>query len=141
MGINCVLSEGGRSKSVGFTLVEVMVALAVVAIALPALLVVLSQQIEGTRFLQDQASAQWVASNRLEELRLVAAGRGRLQLGRVAGSTDMLGRTWFWWSRGEETQIPGFYRFSVSVSDDEEGERAPLHEIDGYLTYQEFNEG
>lgn len=48
-----------------FTLVEVMVALAVVSVAVPALLLTLSQQLDGTRYLQDRVQAQWVAANRL----------------------------------------------------------------------------
>ena len=54
----------------GFTLIEVMVALAVVAVALPALLMTLSQQLDSVRYLEDRSHAQWVAANRLAELRL-----------------------------------------------------------------------
>ena len=117
----------------GFTLVEVMVALAVVAIALPALLLTLSQQLDGTRYLESRSIAQWVAANRLAELRLVAAAKGKLQTGLVSGSSEMAGQSWYWWSEGEETQIAGFYRYEVTVSDRENGRSNPLHQIDGYF--------
>ena len=66
-----------RRQASGFTLVEVMVALAVVAVALPALLLTLSQQIDGLRYLEDRSHAQWVAANRLAELRLVLVPTAR----------------------------------------------------------------
>ena len=69
----------------GFTLVEVMVALAVVAVALPALLLTLSQQLDGLRYLEDRRQAQWIAANRLAELRLVLGAKGTLQTGQVSG--------------------------------------------------------
>ena len=47
----------------GFTLIEVMVALTVVAVTLPALLFLLSQQIDGTAYLRDRSVAQWVAAD------------------------------------------------------------------------------
>ena len=54
----------------GFTLVEVMVALMVIAIALPALLKALYQQVDGTAYLRDKSIAQWVANNKLAENRI-----------------------------------------------------------------------
>ena len=51
-------------QQVGFTLIEVMVALTVVAVTLPALLFLLSQQIDGTAYLRDRSVAQWVAADR-----------------------------------------------------------------------------
>ena len=125
--------KAGRNRLCGFTLVEVMVALAVVAVALPALLLTLSQQLDGTRYLEQRSAAQWIAANRLEELRLVAAAKGRLAMGVLEGSVELAGRTWFWWSEGEETQVPGFYRYRVKVSDSENGESDPIHQLDGYL--------
>lgn len=126
-------TTAGRNRLCGFTLVEVMVALAVVAVALPALLLTLSQQLDGTRYLEQRSAAQWIAANRLEELRLVAAAKGRLAMGVVEGSVELAGRTWFWWSEGEETQVPGFYRYRVKVSDSENGESDPIHQLDGYM--------
>ena len=59
----------------GFTLVEVMVALAVVAVALPALMVALYQQIDGTAYLQDKSLAHMVATNKLTEIRILRKNR------------------------------------------------------------------
>ena len=123
----------------GFTLVEVMVALAVVAVALPALLVTLSQQLDGLRYLEDRTHAQWVAANRLAELRLVLGARGSLQSGRVSGTEELAGRSWDWWSEGEETAIPGFFRYQIVVSDQEDGEASPIHTLDGYLAQEQSN--
>ena len=111
----------------GFTLVEVMVALAVVAVALPALLLTLSQQLDGLRYLEDRTHAQWVAANRLAELRLVVGAKGSLQTGRVSGTEEMAGRSWYWWSEGVETEVPGFFRYEIVVSDQEDGEASPVH--------------
>lgn len=47
-----------RNQHCGFTLIEVMVALTVVAVTLPALLFLLSQQIDGTAYLRDRSVAQ-----------------------------------------------------------------------------------
>ena len=123
----------------GFTLVEVMVALAVVAVALPALLVTLSQQLDGLSYLEDRTQAQWVAANRLAELRLVVGAKGTLKTGRVSGSEELAGRTWYWWSEGEETEVPGFFRYEIVVSDQDDGEASPVHTLDGYLTQERPN--
>ena len=123
-------------KIFGFTLVEVMVALAVVAVALPALLLTLSQQLDGLRYLEDRTHAQWVAANRLAELRLVAGAKGSLHTGRVAGTEELAGRSWYWWSEGVETEVPGFFRYEIVVSDQEDGEASPVHTLDGYLAQE-----
>ena len=125
-----------RRQASGFTLVEVMVALAVVAVALPALLLTLSQQIDGLRYLENRSQAQWVAANRLAELRLVLGASGTLQTGVVSGSEELADRSWFWWSEGTETQVPGFYRYEIIVSDQEDGRANPVHTLDGYLAQE-----
>ena len=122
-----------QKRGSGFTLVEVMVALAVVAVALPALLLTLSQQLDGVRHLDDRAQAQWVAANRLAELRLILTAKGTLQSGTLSGSEELAGREWYWWSEGFETQLPGFFRYEITVADNEAGRDTSLHTLDGYL--------
>ena len=54
----------------GFTLVEVLVALAVLAIALPALLFTIAGQISSLDYMREKSLAHWVAMNKMTELRL-----------------------------------------------------------------------
>lgn len=99
----------------GFTLVEVMVALAIVALSVPALLFTLDQHIDGTAHLRDKSMASLVAGNKLAEVRLLAASRRQLLQGSETGSADMAGREWFWWLESEQTQVPQFFRIEVRV--------------------------
>lgn len=99
----------------GFTLVEVMVALAIVALSVPALLFTLDQHIDGTAHLRDKSLASLVAGNKLTEVRLLAASRRQLLQGSETGSADMANREWFWWLESEQTPVPQFYRIEVRV--------------------------
>lgn len=101
----------------GFTLVEVMVALAVVAIALPALLLTLQQQIDGTAYLRDQSMARMVAANKLTEIRLLSRARQSLLLtGEDSGEVEFAQRDWYWRLRTIETELPNFYRMDIEVA-------------------------
>ena len=104
----------------GFTLVEVMVALAIVAIALPALLFTLYQQVDTTGYLRDKSLAQLVAANKMAEIRLVAHARRELGTGRETGSATMADREWFWAVESTSTDVSQFLRVRVSVGLDEQ---------------------
>ena len=85
-----------RALSKGFTLVEVMIALAIVALSVPALLLTLNQQIDGTAYLRDRSLAQMVAANRLTELRLALRHGGQRLNGNLTGSETLADRDWYW---------------------------------------------
>lgn len=123
----------GRAER-GFTLVEVMVALAIVALAVPALLFTLDQQVDGTAYLRDRSLAQVVAANRLSELRLAARSGRRLEQGGASGAEEMAGRDWYWRVSSEDTEVPDFYRVSITVRDDEAEDDTPLYTLVAYLS-------
>lgn len=117
----------------GFTLVEVMVALAVVAIAMPALLVALSQQVDATAYLRDKSVAQLVAANKLVEIRLLARARQSLLEGRDSGVTEMAGREWYWWIESKATDVPQFRRLQIDIATSAEDEKQPLHSLVAFM--------
>ena len=79
----------------GFTLIEVLVALVVLALALGALQLRITQHLDSAAYLRDKTIAQWVALNQLELLRI--ANRLNVQPpGVQQGAVTMAGRTWYW---------------------------------------------
>ncbi len=82
-----------------------MVALAIVAIALPAVLMSLYQQIDDTAYLRDKTMAQMVAANKLAEMRLVIASTRVLSAGKDSGIAPMADREWHWWVETKPTEV------------------------------------
>jgi general secretion pathway protein I len=97
----------------GFTLIEVLVALAIVAIGMAAVMEVLTSSANTTVFLQDKTFAQWVALNRLETVRLSGS------VPTVGSSSDDItyaGRSWEWQQKVTAvTQIKGMVQIEVDV--------------------------
>ncbi len=126
-----------RRASAGFTLIEVMVALAVVALALPAVVMMLYQQVDGTEYLRDKSLAQMVAVNKLAELRLLSQARGQLLTGDDSGTTEFADRDWSWQISSEETPMQGFYRIEISVRRGNGGNKAKgpaLHTLTAFMS-------
>ncbi len=124
---------GAEPAQRGFTLVEVMVALVIVAFVLPARLMGFNQQADGISYLREKSVAHWVASNKLTETRLQVSRSGRLFQGRRNGSAEMLERDWFWWISSEPTEVEDFYRVEIKVATSEDGENRPLVTIVGFI--------
>ena len=118
----------------GFTLVEVMVALAVVAIALPALLLALSQQVDATAYLRDKSLARMVAANKLVELRILSRARQDLPSGERSGVSTMAGRDWYWWLNSTPTVSDNLLHFEIDVAATENPEEEPLFTLVAYLS-------
>lgn len=119
----------------GFTLVEVMVALAVVGLALPALMMTLYQQVDGTEHLRDKSQAQMVAANKLAELRLLSQARQSLLTGSDSGNTEQADRAWSWRINSTGTEMQSFYRVEIEVRPGEDNQQGPaLYTLTAYLS-------
>lgn len=96
----------------GFTLIEVLVALAVVAIALGALVRAVGQGAATAAALRERAVARWVALNRIAALELAQAWPAP---GTRTGTAEMAGRRWRWEERVRPTDVPTLRRVEVTV--------------------------
>jgi len=81
------------SKHHGFTLVEVLVALAIVAIAFTALIRVVGFSADTTAILQERSLALWVAQNRMARHQL---DRVWPAIGTREGTDEMADQKWYW---------------------------------------------
>jgi len=86
-----MFAKGRSRQSSGFTLLEVMVALAVAAIGLGAISKSMTSQVDITDKLKQRTLAIWVASNRLAELRM---NRQFVASGNQTGEAEMGGQVW-----------------------------------------------
>lgn len=96
----------------GFTLVEVLVALIIVAVGMGALLAALGAAAENTSYLRDKTFAQWVALNRVAELRLANSSPTK---GKTSGETEFAGHRWQWEQEVTDLDVPGVIRMDVKV--------------------------
>jgi len=102
-------------SQIGFTLIEVMVALFIVSIALPALLSQVVTQVDATAYIRDKTYANWVAQNQIEIQRIEYELTEKLLRGSAIGQTDLAGRTWYWQVKSEQTAVPGMWKQTVIV--------------------------
>ena len=116
----------------GFTLIEVMVALAVIAIALPALLFAINTAVDGTAMLKEKAVAGWVAENKITELRIRNLHNQYVPTAVSNGEEEMAGQQWFWQIKPEKTPVDKFMRIEVSVWKDKK-EDDPLLIATGFF--------
>ena len=114
----------------GFTLIEVLVALAIVAVGMAAVMGALTSSAETASYLRDKTFAQWVALNQIANVRLSAL---QPAVGNSDGDTDFAGRAWRWHQEVVTTQVPGVVRIDVSVrlADSKAGEANWLTTVSG----------
>lgn len=96
----------------GFTLVEVLVALVVLAIALAAIMRAMAQAIDTTASLREHDVALWVAQNRYAEHQM---RRDWPAVDTTDGEAEMGGKKWFWREQISTTPEPRMRRIEITV--------------------------
>jgi general secretion pathway protein I len=111
------MSHRGRQRlhCEGFTLIEVLVALVIVAVGMSALMGALSSSARTVTYMQDKTFAEWVALNQITSVR-IGLQQGQLPAtGTTNGDIDLVNRTWHWRQDVVASQVPGVVRIDVKV--------------------------
>ena len=111
-----------RSRQSGLTLIEVLVAIAILAGAVGAVMVLMATQARGAAALGDKAMARIAAENAMVAV-VIGEETGRSP----SGLTEIAGREFAWSASRGSAPLPGLEVLTISVRlDDGEQELASL---------------
>jgi general secretion pathway protein I len=108
-----------RNRQRGFTLLEVMVALAVIAFAMAAAISAASGNTRNAAGLQNRTFAHWVAMNKMTELQI---NKEWPAMTTTRGSALMASHEWFWTMKVSSAPDKSVRRVDISVSAEEDDE-------------------
>lgn len=123
------MKRGARA----FTLIEILVALALAAVALAAGMRALAQAADGAGTLKARTLALWVAQNRLAAIQIAPAS---LAAGEVQGQVLQAGIPFAWKAAASGTPNPAFRRIDIVVAE----AAAPdyvLARLTGYVAHRD----
>lgn len=104
-------------RNTGFTLIEVMVALTIIAISLSALLSTSGTQANSAGYLKHKTLAHWVAVNELTQIRIA---KEFPDVGDKEGVTNMANNDWYWIRTTKATEDENARQITFTLYSDEE---------------------
>jgi general secretion pathway protein I len=120
-----------HSRHNGFTLIEVLVALMVIAIALSAVIRATAVMVGNTAHLKEKTYAHWIAMNRVAELRVTRAWP---EIGNSSDDVEMFGEEWRWMQQVSQLAISENMRqVEISVIHRDGNEAYPLTKLTAFL--------
>lgn len=103
----------------GMTLIEVMAALVIFALAGTAVMKSAAEHLSSVSLVEEVTFATWVANNRLNEMKLTGTWPPK---NNVRGSMEMADRTWYWQQVVTKTTDDDLRAVEVNVGQDPEYE-------------------
>lgn len=117
-------------RQFGFTLIEVVVAIAIVALGMMAVFRVVHDTVNNSAYLRDRSFATWIADNRLVELRL---GAEMPSVDQTEGDVEFASQSWRWQVTVSQTPVADLRRIDVRVRRAADAEDAFLAEVSGFV--------
>jgi len=105
----------------GFTLIEVIVALAIIATAMAAVMMTVSANVHNATGLKERTFAHWVAMNKMNEL-MIQNDKEWPAIKKTTGSVMMAKNEWFWEQEVEKTEVETVRRVYIRVRVNEDDE-------------------
>ncbi len=123
-------THANNSQQYGFTLIEVMVALTIIAISLGALLSSSGTQANSVTYLKQKTLAHWVAANELTQLRIAKAFPNP---GDKKGVTTMSNNDWYWIRTTKKTEDEDARQVTFTLYTDKDRTKN-ITSLTGYAT-------
>ena len=108
-----IRSYKARRKIAAFTLIEVMVALAIVALSLSAVVASVSQMVMAASAMQERTYASWIAQNQISTIRL---SNETPEVSETNDEVTYASIEWAIRTTISETGVDNLYRVDVAVS-------------------------
>jgi general secretion pathway protein I len=123
-----------RRDSRGFTLLEILIALAVLALAMGAVIKATSDYTGNHAHLHARTMATWVARNVMIEFQVTDEWP---KVGERKGSREMGNQEWRWVARISQTDEAELRRLDVDVMLADSDSNVPVTTLSGFLQQQE----
>ena len=113
----------------GFTLIEVLAALVIVALGMLGVIEAVTQTARNGTYLRDKTLAHWIAMNLITEQRLQSSPP---EVTKSSDEVEFAGQRWRWTMVVTQTQVDSLRRMDVSVRRAEAPEDSSLTTVTGF---------
>lgn len=128
-----------RSKNCresGLTLIEVLIALAIVSLAMVAIIKATSENIRSTQYLQDKTLASWVAQNVLNQYKVKMLKIPNAP-DHLKGKSSIFNGTFYFQASQETTPNRHINKIAIDVFTDPDQEENPITHVESYALFEE----
>jgi general secretion pathway protein I len=124
---SCARSQ--RAASRGFTLIEVLAALVIVALGMMGVIEAVTQSAKNGAYLREKTLAHWIAMNVVTEQRLQPEPPPVTER---SDDVEFAGQRWRWTMRVTQTEVESLRRMDVSVRAADAPEETALATVTGF---------
>lgn len=117
-----------RGTSPGFTLIEVLAALVIVALGMLGAIEAVNQSTRNATYLREKSLAHWIAMNIVTERRL----QPDRPSGEQTGELDFAGERWHWTLAVKQTAVQTMTRMDVAVRRASSADGTALATVSGF---------
>ena len=118
-----------RAPQRGFTLIEVLAALVIVALGMIAAIQAVTQAARNGTYLREKTLAHWIGMNVLTERRLQGSPP---DVAESTGRVEYAGQQWQWTMRVTQTQVQSLRRMDIAVRRVDAPEGTALANVSGF---------